>query len=99
MSTISFQLPDNIDRQLRDQVGDLDAVAKEAALVELYRQSKLSRRELGIALNLTRFEVDGLLNSHQVTEDLVTLEEHNAELAAAKKLIAIGASEPRSGGM
>ena len=42
--TISFSLPAPIEDSLRAQVGNLDDAAKEAALVELYRQEKLSHQ-------------------------------------------------------
>jgi hypothetical protein len=83
--TISFELPESIEQYLRDLVGDLDAVAKEAALVELYRQSKLTHHQLATALGLERFETDGLLKRHGVTEDLITLEEFDEQVAGLRQ--------------
>lgn len=71
---VTFELPNNIERRLR-QLGDLDQVAKEAALVELYRQEKLTHHELAQALGLSRIETDVLLKKHNVTEDLMTIEQ------------------------
>ncbi len=34
---ISFELPAGIEQHLRQEFGDLNQIAKEAALVELYR--------------------------------------------------------------
>ncbi|MFZ1006990.1 MAG: UPF0175 family protein [Candidatus Sulfotelmatobacter sp.] len=87
MATVSFQLPESIEQQLRAQLGDLDAVAKEAALVEMYRQGQLTQFQLATALGITRLQVDGVLKRHHVTEDLVTVEEHNAEMATLRKLM------------
>ncbi|HTQ39421.1 MAG TPA: UPF0175 family protein [Pirellulales bacterium] len=87
MATVSFTLPESIEQQLRAQLGDLSAAAKEAALVELYRQDKLSHHELGVALGLSRFEVDGLLKRHHVTEDLMTIEEFNRQQETLDKLL------------
>ena len=42
MTTVSFQLPGSVERQLRQNFGNLDAAAKEAALLEIYRQGQLS---------------------------------------------------------
>jgi len=39
---VTFELPAMIEHQLRGEWTDFDAVAKEAALVGLYRQAKLS---------------------------------------------------------
>ncbi len=71
---VTFELPNNIERKLR-QLGDLDQVAKEAALVELYRQEKLTHHELAQALGLSRIETDVVLKTHNVTEDLMTIEQ------------------------
>ncbi len=87
MATVSFQLPESIGQQLRQELGDLDAAAKEAALVELYRQRNLSHHELAMALGLDRFETEGVLKRHNVTEDLLTLEEFDQQIAALRKLL------------
>jgi hypothetical protein len=50
-------------------------------LVELYRQDKLSHHELSQAMGLNRFQTDGVLKRHGVTEDLPTNEEYDAALA------------------
>lgn len=84
--TVSFQLPSNIEEQLRRELVDLDQVAKEAALVELYRQEQLSHHELATALGLDRFETEALLKRHRVTEDCVTPEELDKQLATLRRL-------------
>jgi hypothetical protein len=85
--SVSFELPTELESQLRSEVADFDNVAKEAALVEFYRQDKLSRHELAAALGLGRLELDGVLKAHGVTEDLITVEEHNEQVASLRKLI------------
>ena len=75
--TVSFEIPNSLERLLRRDFGNLDDAAKEAALVELYRQGKLTQHELAEALGLTRIETDAILKKHNVTEDLPT----DAELA------------------
>ncbi len=77
---VTFDLPEHIERNLRGHLGNLDQTAKEAALVELYRQGKLSRPELSQALGLSRYETDGLLKAHNVTEDLLTVQELDEQL-------------------
>lgn len=72
---VTFELPNRIERNLRLQLGDLDLAAKEAALVELYRQGTLTHHELAESLGLSRIETDGVLKKHNVTEDLITVEE------------------------
>jgi hypothetical protein len=73
--SISFELPPDIEEQLRRELGDLDQVAKEAVLVEMYRQGRLSHGKLAACLQLSRYEIDGVLKKHHVTEDLMTEQE------------------------
>lgn len=84
---IIFDLPPAIEQQLRGQWADFDAVAKEAALVELYRQRKLTHNDLGTALDMDRFAVDALLKRHQVMEDLITADALASQLAALHNIV------------
>jgi DNA-directed RNA polymerase specialized sigma subunit len=79
---VTFELANNIERSLRRRIGDLDQAAKEAALVELYRQDRLTHHELADALGLSRLETNGLLKKHNVTEDLMTVEEFQRQADA-----------------
>src|SRR5437899_11886080 len=63
---VSFELPRDIEKSLREEVGDLGQAAKEALLVELYRQEKLTHHELATALGLSSMETDGVLKRHEV---------------------------------
>jgi predicted outer membrane protein len=83
---IQITLPANLEERLRADLGDLAAAGKEAMLVELYRQAKITHHELSQALGLSRFETDAVLKRHDVTEDLPMLEEHLADLDALRKL-------------
>jgi len=85
--SISFSLPEPIEASLRAQVGNLDEAAKEAALVELYRQGTLSHGQLAESLGISRYETDAVLKRHNVTEDLLTLEEYEEQMAAIRKLL------------
>jgi hypothetical protein len=79
---ITFELPAAIEQQLRGEWDDFDAVAKESALAELYRQGKLTHHQLATSLELDRIAVDALLKRHQVTEDLISSEGLASQLAA-----------------
>ena len=83
---VSFQLPTDLEHELRSDVRDLDAEAKEALLVSLYRQGKLSYVALSKALGLDRFETEDVLRKHNVTEDLGTVEDYLADAATLAKL-------------
>ena len=84
---ISFSLPKPVEESLRVQVENLDEVAKEAALVELYRQGLLSHSQFAAALDIDRFTANGILKRHRVTEDLITQEEFNEQVAGLRKLL------------
>jgi hypothetical protein len=78
---VIVELPAEVEQRLRAETADLESEAKEAMLVELYRQDKLTHHELSLALGLDRFETDAILKKHNVTEDLPTVEEYEAALA------------------
>lgn len=84
---VSFELPVTIERQLHGEWADFDAVAKEASLVELYRQAKLTHHQLATALELDRFAVDALLKRHHVTEDFPSAEALGSQIANLRKLV------------
>ena len=85
--TLTVHIPPAVEAHLRAHAIDLDAEAKEAMFVEFYRQDKLSRHQLGLALGISRFEVDAVLKKHDVTEDLPTREELEQDLRAAQSLV------------
>lgn len=84
---ISFDLPQDIEQRLQsaDAGADFSRDAKEAYLVDLYRQHKITHRQLGEALGLDRFDTDVLLKRHGVELEL-SLEEFNAEVASLREV-------------
>jgi predicted HTH domain antitoxin len=84
--TVSFQLPTDLERDLRSDLRDLDAEAKEALLVSLYRQGKLSHLALSKALGLDRFDAEEVLRKHNVTEDLGTVDDYLSDAVTLAKL-------------
>jgi predicted HTH domain antitoxin len=83
---VSYQLPTELEQDLRGSLRDLDAEAKEALLVSLYRQGKLSHPALSKALGLDRLETEDVLRKHNVTEDLGTVEDYLTDAATLAKL-------------
>ena len=83
---VSFQLPTDLEQALRGRLRDLDAEAKEALLVAMYRQGKLSHVALSKAMGLDRFETEELLRKHNVTEDLGTVEDYLSDAATLAEL-------------
>ena len=85
--SISFDLPAGVEEQLRRDHANLDGLAKEAALVELYRQGSITQHQLAESLDKTRFESDELLKQHNVTEDLATAEEIAEQVTTLRRLL------------
>lgn len=83
---VKFDLPSDIEERLRASVDDLDLAAKEAALANLYRAGRLTQADLGKALGLGRLQIDAFLKRHLVHEDLITIEEHAADVARLRRL-------------
>jgi hypothetical protein len=59
--SITFELPQQIERDLIEQYGDLSSAAKEAMLLEMYRRGVLSHRQLADCLGLDRASTNTLL--------------------------------------
>jgi len=86
---IRIELPSAIEERLRADLGDLAVAGKEAMLVELYRQGRVSHGELAEALGLSRYETDGVLKRHNVTEDLLAGDELDAQVAGLRKAVGL----------
>jgi predicted HTH domain antitoxin len=84
---VTVELPAEVEKRLRAATQDLESEAKEAMLIELYRQDKLSHHDLAQALGLDRFETDGVLKKHNVTEDLPTLDELEEDLQQLRQML------------
>ena len=83
---VSFELPPQVEQDLRRRLGDLDRAAKEAFLVEAYRCGRLSHHELSLALGCDRLEAEAVLHKYNVTEDLGTVEDYLADARALEEL-------------
>ena len=79
---VSFDLPQDIEEQVRREGADLNSEARETYLVELYRQERITQHQLAEALGLSRLETDGVLKRHRVSSG-VTAEEMRAQAALA----------------
>jgi len=60
---ISFELPHDTEQQLQTNGADLNGKAREAFLVELYREDAITHGQLSRALGLDSYDTDGVLNS------------------------------------
>jgi len=81
---ISFELPQSIEQELRTDGADINGEAREAYLVELYRQERISHHQFTEVLGLSRIETDGVLKRHEVSSG-ITAEEMRAQAAALRE--------------
>ena len=56
--TVTFQLEDDLEKQLRQDLGDLSQAARDALLIEAYRMGKLSVGRLARSLGIGVLEAD-----------------------------------------
>ena len=75
--SISFEIPQEIEQQLRTDGVDLNREAKEVYLMEQFRQAKITHRQLEEALGLSFYETEELLRRRGMGQDL-DLEEFGA---------------------
>ncbi len=82
---INFDIPTTIERELAStNDADLSREAKEAYLVELYRQERIEHHQLAEALGLGRLELDFVLKRHKVPTGSATVDELRAEVASLR---------------
>jgi len=82
---IHIELPAAIEERLRGDFADVSAVGREAMLVELYRQGRISHGELAAGLGLSRYATDTVLRRHNVTEDLLAGGELDEQLQGLRE--------------
>ena len=75
--TISFEIPREIEQQIRTDGVDLDRDAKEVYLMEQYRHAKITHCQLEEALDLSFHETEQLLKQRGMGQD-VDIEEFEA---------------------
>ena len=68
--TISFEIPHDIEQQLRTEGDDFSGKAREAFLLELYREAKISHAQLCEALGLSFHEAEMLIKKRGAGQDL-----------------------------
>ena len=71
---IHIEIPQDIEQELRADGLDLNQEAKEVYLIDLYRQERITHRQLAEAMGLSRDETDGVLKRHKVSPTVTTQE-------------------------
>ena len=84
---VTFELPAELEQSLREEFPDLDRAAKEALVVELYRDGKISHYKLAQALGLDRHETEEVLKRHHVVEDLPTPPDLDSDRGALERVL------------
>jgi hypothetical protein len=59
--SISFEIPNDLEQPLRTGGADLNGRAREAFLVDLYRDDQITHHQLAEALGLRRLETEGVI--------------------------------------
>ena len=67
---VSFEIPQDIEQQLRSEGVDPNREAREAYLVELYRQDRISHAQLRQALDVNFHEAERLIKEHKAGHDI-----------------------------
>lgn len=90
--SITFEIPAELENSLAEENGDLSRFAKEAFLVRLYQQGKISLGKLAHLLGMGVIEADQWLGKlgiplnygvQQFEEDLATLRSLEQEKSAS----------------
>ncbi len=80
---ISYEIPQDIEQEVRIDGLDINGEAKEAYLIDLYRQERIAHRQLADALGLNRYEIDAVLKRHKVSPN-VTAQEMRVQATGLK---------------
>ena len=80
--SLVIDLPPDVEAALRQSTANPNQAAKEALLIEMYREGHLLHSQFANALGLSRDQANSLLKRHHVNEDLPTLEEFREQLGA-----------------
>ena len=85
--SVTVELPRDIEERLRQENPNLDADAKEAYGVELFRRGKLNHLQLSRVLGVDRFATDAVLKRHQVEEQSLTSADLKADRDTLRKVL------------
>jgi predicted HTH domain antitoxin len=81
-----LDLPAELESRLRSESSCLEAEAKQAFALEMFRRGRLSHYELSHVLGLDRFETDALLKRHHVYEGSPTMADLEADRQTLERL-------------
>lgn len=76
---VTVDFPAEVEKRLREESPNLKADVKEAHILELFRQRKLSHAELSGLLGLDRYQTDAYLKRHNVFTGSLTMDDLEAD--------------------
>ena len=85
--SVTVELPRDIEDRLRQENPNLDADAREAYAVELFRRGKLNHLQLSRVLGVDRFATDAVLKRHQEEERALTSADLDADRQTLRKVL------------
>jgi predicted HTH domain antitoxin len=83
--TISFEIPPNIEQRIHTEGIDLNREAKEAYLIDLYRQERITHDDLSEALGLGFHQTQQLIKEYGAGDDF-TLADFEAEQTVLREI-------------
>jgi len=84
--TLTVELPGDLEAEIRRNiVGDLNAYAREAIAVQLYRDRKLTHGQFQRFLGVKSYEADSILKKHGGVDEL-TPDELAAQVKASHEV-------------
>lgn len=87
--TVSFDLPTEIEHELRSLFGDLGKAAKDALLIDAYRQGQISIGRIAETLGMERIQAHQWLAGHNVPINY-SVEDFEADRSTLNKLFPNG---------
>jgi predicted HTH domain antitoxin len=84
---VTIQFPVDVEQRLRAETPDLDAQAKEAVALDLFRKGKISHFELSQLLGFDRVQTDAYLKQHNVFEGSLTMEDLNEQAKTLERVL------------
>jgi hypothetical protein len=82
--TVTFTIPESVQKLIADDTTDLNNLAREDFLVARYKDGKLSHKQLSDALGLDRWQTEDVLWRHGVSD--LTAEEIQRQVQTIRKL-------------
>ena len=84
---VTLEFPSDVEARIRKESPSLEADVREAFVLELFRQGRLTHYELSKVLGLDRFETDALLKRRNIFEGGLTMEDLEADRQTLERVL------------